>query len=233
MTFSMIKYPCSYFLTIVVCLSFTGCNMKTKENNQLRNDKIVEVGGPFENKEFIYYGIPKIMSQVDTSPGWTQQGQKILLTGIIYQNDGKTPASDVLMYYYHTNTDGRYVHKTEERRSMPPNTLGQTHGYIRGWVKTDTTGRYSIYTVRPAAYPTYEEPEHIHVTIKEPGNINEYYIDDFVFDDDKFLTQENRQRMENRCGSGIVKLVQTGELSIGERNITLGLNIPDYPVRSQ
>lgn len=173
------------------------------------------------------------MSQVDTSPGWTQEGQKILLTGIIYQNDGKTPASDVLMYYYHTNTDGRYVHKTEERRSMPPNTLGQTHGYIRGWVKTDTTGRYSIYTVRPAAYPDYEEPEHIHVTIKEPGNINEYYIDDFLFDDDKFLTQEKRQRMENRCGSGIVKLVQTGELSIGERNITLGLNIPDYPVRSQ
>lgn len=112
---------------------------------------------------------------------------------------------------------------------MPPNKLGQTHGYIRGWVKTDTEGKYYIYTVRPGTYPTNDEPAHIHITVKEPNDIKEYYIDDFVFDDDKLLTSSKRQKMENRCGSGILRLVQKGDLQIGERNLILGLNIPDFP----
>ncbi len=35
--------------------------------------------------------------------------------------------------------------------------------------------------------------------------------------------------MENRGGSGVLKIVQGANLQIGERNIILGLNIPDYP----
>ncbi len=35
--------------------------------------------------------------------------------------------------------------------------------------------------------------------------------------------------MENRGGSGVLKLVQGENLQIGEWNIILGLNIPDYP----
>lgn len=191
-----------------------------------------KVGGTFENSEFTYYGIPKTISSIDTSSGWKQKGQKILLTGIVYQQDGKTPASNVLLYYYHTNTEGKYLHKPEEKRSMPPNELGQTHGYIRGWVKTDTTGKYFIYTVRPGTYPTNDEPAHIHITVKEPNDIKEYYIDDFVFDDDKLLTSAKRKKMENRCGSGVLRMVQKGDLQIGERNLILGQNIPNYPNKS-
>jgi protocatechuate 3,4-dioxygenase beta subunit len=153
------------------------------------------------------------------------------LTGIVFQNDGKTPAPNVLLYYYHTNTEGKYVHKPKEKRSMPPNKLGQTHGYIRGWIKTDAEGKYSIYTVRPGTYPTRDEPDHVHITVKEPNNINEYYIDDFVFDDDKLLTTAKRKKLENRCGSGVLRMVQKGKLLIGERNIILGLNIPHYPIK--
>lgn len=209
----------------------TSCNGQTKENSQSQQsiDKSKLVGGTFENSEFTYYGIPKHISSTDTSSGWTQKGEKILLTGIVYQQDGKTPAPEVLLYYYQTNTDGKYLHKPEEKRSMPQNELGQTHGYIRGWVKTDAEGKYFIYTVRPGTYPTNDEPAHIHITVKEPNEIKEYYIDDFVFDDDKLLTSSKRQKMENRCGSGILRLVQKGDLQIGERNLILGLNIPDYP----
>ena len=112
---------------------------------------------------------------------------------------------------------------------MPPNELGQTHGYIRGWVKTDKEGKYYIYTVRPGTYPTNNEPAHVHITVKEPNDIREYYIDDFVFDDDKILNSDRRKKMENRSGSGVLRLVKKGELLIGERNIILGLNIPGYP----
>ena len=201
-----------------------GCKGQSKPTT-----KPATVGGAFENREFTYYGIPKIVSSTDTSAGWHQQGQKILLTGTVYYADGRTPAPDVLLYYYHTNTAGRYLHRPEEKRSMPPNDQGQTHGYIRGWVKTDRQGRYAIYTVRPGTYPTRDEPGHVHVTVKEPNELNEYYLDDFVFDDDELLTSAKRKRLENRGGSGVLRMVQQGGLLVGERNIILGLNIPGYP----
>jgi protocatechuate 3,4-dioxygenase beta subunit len=214
-------------LLFTLCGFLISCNGQTNENNQTQ-----PVGGAFENSEFTYYGIPKKISHADTSLGWKQKGQKILLTGIVYQPDGKTPAPNILLYYYHTNTDGRYLHKPEEKRSMPPNDRGQTHGYIRGWVKTDTTGKYFIYTVRPGTYPTNDEPAHVHITVKEPNDIREYYIDDFVFDNDKLLSSSKRQKMENRCGSGILRMVEKGDLQIGERNLILGLNIPGYPAKT-
>lgn len=221
--------PIGLFLSL--CVGMLSCHGQTSRGKEHSEDLQQAVGGPFENREFTYYGIPKTISAVDTSPGWNQTGQKLLLTGVVYQIDGKTPAPDVLLYYYHTNTEGKYLHKPEERRSMEPNELGQTHGYIRGWVKTDASGKYYIYTVRPGTYPTRDEPDHVHITVKEPGEIIEYYIDDFVFDDDTLLTSARRNKMVNRCGSGVLRLVRKDELNIGERNIILGLNIPDYPVK--
>lgn len=182
-----------------------------------------------ENIEFADIGIPENMAASDTSPGWKQDGQKILVTGTVYQPDGKTPAPGVIIYYYHTNTAGKYLHKPEEKRSMPPNEQGQTHGYIRGWMKTDANGRYALYTVRPGTYPSRDFPAHIHLTLKENGPVKEYYIDDCVFDDDRLLTSAYRQKMENRAGSGVLRMFRKGDLMIGERNMILGLNVPGYP----
>ncbi|RYG20160.1 MAG: intradiol ring-cleavage dioxygenase [Chitinophagaceae bacterium] len=121
------------------------------------------------------------------------------------------------------------IHKANEPRSLPPNSQGQTHGHIRGWVKTNTDGKYFIYTVRPGTYPTRDEPAHVHLTVKEPKMKKSYYIDDCVFDDDVLLTMAKRKKMENRGGSGVLRLVKKGNLWIGERNIILRLNIPSYP----
>jgi protocatechuate 3,4-dioxygenase, beta subunit len=181
------------------------------------------VGGPFENSSFMYIGMPKLINATDTSSGWTQKGQKLLITGLILKPDGMTPAPDVILYYYHTDVNGVYPNS---------NTLNQKvarHGSIRGWVKSDKKGRYSIYTVRPAAYPNRTDPAHIHPSIKEPNDINEYYLDEFVFDDDPLLTTQKRRSMENRGGSGVLRTYQEGGLAIAEHNIILGLNIPNYP----
>ncbi len=189
--------------------------------------------GDLENSAPLYIGLPDTITPEDTSPGWKLKGQKLVLTGRVYQRDGKTPAADVLIYYYQTDLSGRYRHLPEEERSMPPNQLGQTHGYIRGWVKTDKQGNYEIRTVRPGTYPSRGEPAHVHITIKEPQMGEHYYIDDFVFDDDPLLTTKRRVAMENRGGSGVLRLVQDGDLQIGERDIILGLNIPGYPVKNE
>jgi protocatechuate 3,4-dioxygenase beta subunit len=213
---------------IILCSILTSCSAQERKGKNTGPANIV-VGGAFENRELTYAGMPRSINATDTSPGWNQKGQRILLTGTVYHIDEKTPAPDVLLYYYQTNTEGRYLHKPDEERSMAPNEKGQTHGYIRGWVKTDSAGRYFIYTVKPGAYPTWDEPAHIHFTVKEPNPIVEYYIDDVVFDDDKLLTQAFRNKLANRGGSGVLRLAPQGDLQVGKRNIILGLNIPDYP----
>jgi protocatechuate 3,4-dioxygenase beta subunit len=172
--------------------------------------------------------VPKQLDWEDSSPGWSLPGPKLLLTGTIFQADGRTPAKDVVLYYYQTNLEGRYVHRPEEPRSMPPNELGQTHGYIRGWVRTGADGKYAIYTVRPGTYPSRSDPAHVHATIREPG-LADYYIDDFVFDDDPLLTSARRLRMENRGGCGVLRLVREDDLFIGERDIVLGQCVPNHP----
>lgn len=171
--------------------------------------------------------VPADIGWQDTSPGWSLEGEKLLLTGVIRHSDG-SPARDVVLYYYQTNPEGRYLHDPRQPRSMPPNELGQTHGFLRGWVRTGADGRYEIRTVRPGPYPDGEEPAHVHATLQEPG-LPEYYIDDFVFDDDPLLTSARRKRMENRAGCGVLRLERRAGLWVGERDLTLGLNVPGHP----
>lgn len=215
-------------IAMLTCLSLlvstmSACGTQGEEAPPARPAALGAIEGPDGLRDQ-----PTSPQWKDTSPGWTQVGPKILLTGTIYQADGRTPASDVVLYYYQTDIDGRYRHRPDQSRSMPPDELGRTHGWIRGWVKTGPDGRYAIYTVRPGAYPTNDEPAHIHATIKEP-DLPEYYIDDFVFDDDPLLTTRVRLRMEQRCGSGILRLVRRDEVLVGERDILLGQNVPGHP----
>lgn len=186
-----------------------------------------KVGGPCEGCEAIYENtVPfeNLKSFVEL-PEVSWDGKKPMgINGTVYKADGKTPAPDVVLYLYHTNEKGVYPKKGDEQG------WAKRHGYLRGWVKTDQKGNYKFGCLRPAPYPGRNEPAHIHVTIKEPG-INEYYIDEFVFSDDPLLTSEKRAKLENRGGSGIVKIVDVGNMYKGERNIYLGKNIPDYPTQ--
>lgn len=216
--------PNTNFIFVVFFTSFLlSCNGQTTSNSSNQAEKNGVIGGPFENGEFMYIGMPEHIKSIDTSAGWSQKGQKLLVTGTIYRLDGKTPASNVILYYYHTDINGLYADKQGLDRRVV------RHGYIRGWVKSDANGKYAIYTVRPAPYPNRNFEAHIHPAIKEPYINKEYYIDEFVFDDDKLLTGEKRKRLENRGGSGILRLFNKDGLQIAEHNIILGLNIPNYP----
>jgi protocatechuate 3,4-dioxygenase beta subunit len=215
-------YQIGYFI-ILISIS-TGCNGQTKDtDNPSNRNENKFIGGPFENAEFMYIGMSDKINSVDTSAGWKQKGQKLLITGTIYKLDGKTSAPNVILYYYHTDINGYYAN----REGLDKRVV--RHGYIRGWVKSDENGKYAIYTVRPAPYPNSDMPAHIHPAIKEPNIDKEYYIDEFVFDDDKLLTGKKRRVMENRGGSGILRVLVSGDLQIAEHNIILGLNIPNYP----
>lgn len=212
------------FVTVTFALwMLTSCKAQTNDLAPLKNNNHKIVGGGCDGCEIMFVGIPKNPKSVDTSVGWTEKGQKLLVTGTVFKRDGKTPAPDVIIYYWQTDNNGYYSPKNEMDKKA------KRHGHIRGWVKTDNNGSYSIYTIRPAPYPNNNIPAHIHTSIKEPNIDNEYYIDEFVFDDDKLLTGAKRKALENRGGSGILRVLISDDLQIAEHNIILGLNIPNYP----
>lgn len=198
-------------ILILLLVATTACSAQ-------RNKKI---GGPCEGCEAVYEYGDKKLSPSDTLPKFEQNTPQLKISGKVFKADGKTPAKDVIIYIYHTNRKGIYEQKGNETK------WAKRHGFIRGWVKTGTDGRYTFFTFRPASYPDGSEPAHIHITIKEP-HVNEYYLDEYLFEDDPLLTPDIRKKQQNRGGSGIVKPVfQNGMLTV-ERDIILGKNIPNY-----
>jgi protocatechuate 3,4-dioxygenase, beta subunit len=214
----------SIFIVLLTSL-LLSCKGQTKTNTPVQNKNNTKklVGGGCDGCEIMFIGMPAKLSSVDTSAGWAEKGQPLLVTGKVYKIDGKTPAPNVIIYYWQTDNNGYYSPKPGMDEKA------RRHGHIRGWVKTDENGNYSIYTIKPAPYPNNNIPAHIHTSIKEPNIDNEYYIDEFVFDDDKLLTGEKRKTLSNRGGSGILRVLISGGLQIAEHNIILGLNIPHYP----
>lgn len=206
------------FLVLTTIVWSTGCIAQSSNHKK-------RVGGDCENCELMYLGMPKEIMSDDTSSGWHETGQKLVISGRIFKPDGKTAAKNVILYYYHTDNKGYYTKKEDKPENQTP------HGYLRGWVKTDKNGRYTIHTIRPAPYPNGNTPSHIHIIIKEPELKHEYWIDDFVFDDDKLHIEERKRYPERnpRGGSGILHVVTKDRLQTAEHNIILGLNVPDYP----
>ncbi len=208
------KFPVFEFPLLLLLLISFSCNSQ--------NDRAVTktVGGLCEGCEAIFEYGNKNLNPVDTLPLFEETEPKLKITGMVYQKNGKTPAEDVILYIYHTNREGVYQKKGDEKG------WARRHGFIRGWIKTDSTGKYTFYTFRPATYPERFEPEHIHLTVKEPDK-NEYYLDDFVFEDDPLLKTGNRT-FRNRGGSGIMKPVLKDGILHVQRDIILGHNIPNY-----
>ncbi|MEO7282157.1 intradiol ring-cleavage dioxygenase, partial [Gelidibacter sp.] len=217
-----------FFIALVSTL--TNCNGQVKNDKkqtEIKTDKNKLVGGGCDGCELMYVGMPKNIKSIDTSTGWTEKGQKLLITGTVYKIGGKIPAPNVVIYYWQTDNYGYYSPKEGMDEQA------KRHGHIRGWVKSDENGKYSIYTIRPAPYPNDDMPAHIHTSIKEPNIEDEYYIDEFVFDDDILLTGKKRKALENRGGSGVLRVLIDKDLQVAEHNVVLGLNIPNYPEKNQ
>lgn len=155
----------------------------------------------------------KLASEARLAPSG-EEGEPLVVTGTVYRADGKTPASGILLYAYHANLRGDYPKRGDEAGQA------RRHGYLRGWMRTGANGEYRIVTIRPGMYER-GGPAHIHMTVKEPDR-DEYYIDETVFEGDPRLTDEHRRRLQNRGGSGIVKLQRgTDGVWRGVRNIVL------------
>ncbi len=190
------------------------------DSNAQQHKRIV--GGGCDGCEAIYEGTPKSLNWETAISDAKEPGEPLEISGTIYQSDGKTPAANVILYVYHTDAKGHY--------SPAPGATGlaRRNGRLRGWMKTNERGQYKFRSVRPAPYPGRTDPAHIHPIVKEPDK-NEYYMDEYVFDDDPLVTNAYRAKQENRGGSGIIKLTKNQNgIWVGRRDIVLGQNIPNY-----
>lgn len=211
-------------ITVVFCLQLVSCSGGTsQETNRPGNQQGPRVGGRCEGCEAIYESpIPfEKLPHTDTLPGFNGQGEKILIKGVVYQKDGKRPAAGVVIYVYHTDRNGVYPTRGDEKG------WDRRHGYIRGWMKTNEKGEYRFYTLRPASYPNSNNPQHIHMTVKEPDK-NEYWIDDIHFTDDPLVTPQMIRNDRKTGGSGFTRLENKNGISEGSRDIILGLNVEGY-----
>ncbi|TXI34725.1 MAG: intradiol ring-cleavage dioxygenase [Niabella sp.] len=212
---------CTFPIITIFLFLFLSCNGRV--NKQKIEEVSSIVGGGCEGCELMYFGMPKEINSLDTSIGWLQHSQKLIVTGKVFHLDGKTPAVGVVIYYWHTDEKGLYASQPDFPKEI------KAHGELRGWVKTDELGNYSIYTSRPAAYPNDNIPQHIHLSIKEPQLPNEYFADLYFDDDLLYLSHKKKYGKLDRAGTELLRVVIDGKLQIAEHNIILGLNIPNYP----
>lgn len=212
----------SFIIFPVLLFVSAGCGQSTDQSPAKNSSQ--HVGGPCEGCEAIFELAPSFdkLSWIDTLPDFNEPGPKLVISGVIYKADGATPAPNVILYVYHTDQTGHYSPKEGQTG------WARRNGYIRGWMKTNAKGEYKFYTLKPGHYPGTNIPAHIHPIIKEPGK-NEYWIDEYLFDDDKFLTSSERKKQLGYGGNGIMALEEKNGMLYGERNIYLGRNIPDYP----
>lgn len=206
-------------IPLIVWLIFISCNQaseKQPEKIQLASLQDDNCNSPDADVNCCFVYMPEKITRVMSLADESEKGERLHLTGRVYQSDGRTPYAGVILYAYQTDETGRYTKKGNE------NGIQKWHGRLHGWCKTDDSGKYEIRTIRPAPYPGNTNPAHIHAVIKEPGGKEPYYIKDFVFADDKLVTQDYLSREYGKGQSGLVELQRMHDSSwYGERNLVL------------
>lgn len=137
--------------------------------------------------------------------GWTtklapdsDKGERIFISGTVFQADGKTPAPKTLIYLYHTDIYGVYGQNGEHR-----------HGRYRGWMLTNSEGKYQFESIKPASYPNSTIAAHVHMTTTSRER-KEDWIDSILFEGDRFISA--RERIPQKGGfQPIVQLTKRND----------------------
>ncbi|MCF8273480.1 MAG: hypothetical protein K9I95_06580 [Flavobacteriaceae bacterium] len=151
------------------------------------------------------------LSNTDTIPDFDTKSEKLKITGTIYQSDGKTPASDVILYVFQPDENGNYELKRDD--------LHKRYIYHRGWVKTNADGQYTIYTFMPGKYIRSKELKQIHRVIKEPGK-PEYELASFFFNDDP-LIPDLTLACRAKAVESMLRLEKEGTMFVATKDIIL------------
>jgi protocatechuate 3,4-dioxygenase, beta subunit len=98
-------------------------------------------------------------------------GERIVVSGSVLDENGR-PVPHVMIEILQANSCGRYVHGYDQHDApIDPNFTGA------GRVISDAGGRYRFVTIKPGAYPWYNDwnswrPSHIHFSLVGPAFAN-------------------------------------------------------------
>jgi protocatechuate 3,4-dioxygenase beta subunit len=145
----------------------------------------------------------------------SEPGEPLIISGTIYAPDGHTPLEGISLWVYHTDATGHYS-KLSDVGGEARNTR------LHGLMQTNREGRYEFRTIKPAPYPGRTNPAHVHAYVSGPG-YPEYWIDDFLFEGDPFITEEMHQKFAGKGSSSSILRLTRGEDGIwrGVRDITI------------
>lgn len=141
----------------------------------------------------------------------SEPGEPLVMSGTIYQPDGVTPAEGITLYAYHTDATGHYNEQDDPY-----------HPRLRGWMRTGRDGKYEFRTIKAAPYPHRNTPAHIHAHLYGPS-YPEYWIDEYWFADDPFITPSGRAKLTGRGGFNSIIALQRDANGVlkGTRHIKL------------
>ncbi|TAK62022.1 MAG: hypothetical protein EPO24_05290 [Bacteroidetes bacterium] len=136
-----------------------------------------------------------------------EPGEPLIVSGTIYQSDGKTPIPNALLYVYHTDATGVYAPKGSAQDSIR----------IKGWMKTNSEGKFEFRTIKPVCYPRSSAVAHIHAKIFLPNGSERW--DEFLFDGDTNLRSHVYEKHKdegifspimkiNHGGDGVLRCVK-------------------------
>ena len=158
---------------------------------------------------------PSVLSWRTSVTGPHEPGLPIEVSGVIYREEDHNPAAGAVLFVFQTDASGRYNPEVSGYR-------GEVNPRLRGWMKTNSDGRYEFTSIKPGQY---SGPIHIHAHLYAAGR-PEWFIREFLFADDPLISAKERAEFAQYGRfSPMLTLRPNGEgVLVGKRDIMMTKN---------